>query len=94
MPESTELDMLKDMLDKGGIPCILKNEQLAQALPISPFKPELWVLNDVDLPQAQALCDDWFKPAADVVGAWDCQCGQRQGGQFDSCWKCGVPRPV
>lgn len=50
LSESAELELLKNVLEEGGIHCVLKNEELAQALPITPFNIELWVLNDDDLP--------------------------------------------
>ena len=93
LSESTELELLKNVLEEGGIPCVLKNEELAQVLPITPFNPELWVVNDDDLPRAQALCQDWFGPEPDASDAWDCsKCGQRHGSRFDCCWKCGTHR--
>jgi hypothetical protein len=95
LSESAELELLKNVLEEGGIHCVLKNEQLAQAIPITPFNLELWVLNDKDLLRAQELCHDWFAPAPDDLGTWDCsQCGQRLGSRFDSCWKCGTTREM
>ena len=93
LSESAELELLKNVLENDGIHCVLKNQELAQAMPISPFNPELWVLNDDDLPQAQKLCHDWFHPEPDDLDVWDCQkCGQRLGSRFDTCWECGTKR--
>jgi|SRR5665647_903747 len=93
LSESAELELLKNVLEEGGIHCVLKNVQLAQAMPITPFNPELWVLDDDDLPPAQALCRDWFNPESDDLDVWNCQqCGQRLGSRFDTCWKCGTKR--
>jgi hypothetical protein len=93
LAESAELELLKNVLEEGGIHCVLKNAQIAQALPIMPFNTELWVLNDNDLPQAQQLCHDWFQPEPDALDVWDCpQCGQSLGSRFDACWKCGAKR--
>jgi hypothetical protein len=93
LPESTELELLKNMLEQAGVRCELRNEQLSQALPATPFNLELWVADDEDFPRAQALCQVWLHPPPDATGTWACpQCGQRLRGQFDSCWKCGAKR--
>ena len=95
LSESAELELLKNILEEGGIHCVLRNEQLAQALPLSPFHAELWVVNDHDFPPAQELCHDWFAPAPDALDFWVCPaCGQRLGSRFDACWKCGGKRGI
>jgi hypothetical protein len=91
--ESAELELLKNMLEKSGIPCALRNEQLSRAFPVTPFNAELWVASDEDFPRAQELCQAWLQPPPGATGAWTCaQCGQQLRGQFDSCWKCGAQR--
>ena len=93
LPESAELELLKNLLEKAGIRCALRNEQLSQALPATPFNVELWVANEDDFPRAQELCQSWLHPPPGVTGTWVCaQCGQGLGRQFDSCWKCGAER--
>ena len=93
LPESAELDLLKNMLEEVGIRCAFRNEQLSQALPATPFNFELWVANDDDFPSAQELCQGWLHPPPGLTGTWVCaQCGQQLRSQFDSCWKCGVER--
>jgi hypothetical protein len=95
LPESAELELLKNMLEEAGIQCALRNEQLSQALPATPFNVELWVANDNDFPRAQELCQAWLHPPPGATGTWACaQCGQRLRSQFDSCWKCGAKRPA
>ncbi len=93
LPETAELELLKNMLKEAGIPCEFRNEQLSQALPATPFNIELWVSNDIDFPRAEALCQGWLHPPGGEKGSWECaQCGQRLRSQFDSCWKCGAAR--
>lgn len=93
LPESAELELLKNMLEEAGIPCALRNEQLSSALPATPFNVELWIVNDDDLPKAQELCQAWLHPPTGDAGNWVCaNCGQRLSEQFDSCWKCGAKR--
>ena len=95
LPETAELQLLKSQLEQSGIRCELRNEQLSQALPATPFNVELWVANDDDLPRAQELCQAWLHPPPGATGTWVCaQCGQRLGSQFDSCWKCGAARQM
>jgi hypothetical protein len=91
--DSTELGLLRNMLEQAGIPCGLRNEQLSQALPTAPFNVELWVESDNDFQRARDLCEYWFHPPLDARGSWACaRCGRRHGGQFDSCWSCGAER--
>jgi hypothetical protein len=93
LPESAELELLKNMLEEAGIKCALRNEQVSRVLPAMPFNVELWVANDDDFPRAQELCQAWLHPPPDAMGTWVCaQCGQRLRSQFDSCWKCGAKR--
>jgi len=95
LSESAELELLKNILEEGNIPCVLKNAQIAQALPLSPFTTELWVVNDHDFQPAQELCQDWFTPDPDASEHWVCSaCGQRLGTRFDTCWKCGAKREM
>ncbi len=93
LPESAELELLKSMLEEAGIRCALRNEQLSQTLPVTPFNVELWVANDDDFLRAQELCQAWLHPPPGATGTWACaQCGQRLRDPFDSCWKCGAKR--
>jgi len=76
LSENAELELLKNVLEEGGIHCVIKNEQLSQNMPLTPFHSELWVLDDDRLPQAQELCHDWFNPEPDALDVWECQqCG-------------------
>ena len=64
--DSTELGLLKNMLEQAGIRCGLRNEQLSQGLPTTPFNVELWVESDNDFQRARDLCECeyWFHPPA------------------------------
>ena len=95
LPQGPELEMLKSMLEDAGVQCLIKNEQLSQVFPATPFNVELWVANDEDFPRAQELCQAWLNPPRGAAGTWACaKCEQRLGDQFDSCWKCGAKRPA
>lgn len=87
---------LKDILEREGVPCVIRNEisaALAGEIPMSECIPELWIQNDRDLDQALRIKVDWRSPAEGVGGAWKCPtCGESLEGQFTSCWKCGVAK--
>ena len=91
-PNSTEVGFLKNILQKAGIHCLEKNEQMAQIIPSSPFQAELWVENEADYTEASALMAEWLHPAQAPGMSWVCsRCGETLGSQFTKCWKCGTP---
>lgn len=92
-PDSTEIGLLKSRLEEAGIPCLLRNEQISQAIPSAAFAAELWIGKDQDYPRAVDLCEAWRHPSAEVRPIWTCpHCGEKLGGQFSACWKCGTQR--
>lgn len=94
-PDSAELALLKNMLEKAGIPCVEINEQMAQTIPSPPFQAELWVQNEADYSEAAALVADWLNPAPAIDSSWICpRCAEKLGSQFSRCWKCGTGREV
>jgi hypothetical protein len=85
---------LKGVLERAGIACVIKNEQLIGGLGDIPFLecvPELWVLSDADAQRARALIEEHeSRPAA--ASPWRCpRCGEGNEGQFALCWNCGEP---
>jgi hypothetical protein len=93
LADSTQMGLLKDMLEGAGIRCLVRNEQLSQTLPVAPFNAELWVENDEDFQKAHDLYQAWIDSTPPPEGSWVCpQCGERLKLQFDSCWKCGHKR--
>ncbi|HTY89076.1 MAG TPA: DUF2007 domain-containing protein [Candidatus Acidoferrum sp.] len=91
--DSAEVGLLKNVLHKAGIPCVEKNEDVAQVFPSAPFQAELWVENEADYPAAVALLEAWQHPAAATGGEWTCaRCGEKLESQFIKCWKCGTRR--
>lgn len=91
---AAEIGLVRGLLERAGIACITKNEQLAGALGDIPFlecEPELWILHDADLPQATRILEAHRAPAH-TTGQWRCrQCGELIDGQFEACWQCGTP---
>ncbi len=95
MADRAEAGLLKELLEREGVNCLIRNEQLFAALGEIPFLeclPELWVVDDEVWPRAKSLLDNWFKQEEDRAD-WICQaCGELLEGQFGACWKCGKAR--
>jgi predicted RNA-binding Zn-ribbon protein involved in translation (DUF1610 family) len=96
MGESSEVYMLKNLLDNEEIPCLIRNEHLSIAAgELSPQEclPALWVLNDSDYPRACEVVEAWRSSPVETDSEWICpDCGETIEGQFSSCWKCGTQR--
>lgn len=95
LAEQAQAGLLKELLAKEGIACLIKNEQLFAALGEIPFlecAPQLWVVDEEVWPRAKLLLDGWLREESSV-DPWTCEsCGERLEGQFGSCWKCGETR--
>lgn len=93
---SAEVGLIKNLMEKDGIPCMIRNEYLAMAsgeLPFTECYPELWILDDDHYSKAKELLDIWLESRNRVSESWVCQqCGEQIEGQFMSCWKCGNTR--
>ena len=84
---------MKDILEKGGIRCFVRNEQMAQTIPGPPFAAELWVAEEADYASATGLISEWVHPTHTGGPEWVCVgCGEHLGSQFTKCWKCGTQR--
>ena len=95
LSDRAEAGLLKELLEREGVVCLIRNEQLFAALGEIPFLecfPELWVVDDEVWPRAKSLLDNWFKQEADPL-SWTClSCDEVLEGQFGACWKCGKAR--
>ncbi len=84
--------MYKDMLQREGVKCLLRNEELFAGLGEIPFVecyPELWVVDDDLYPRAMSLLKQ-LMGSESTSQSWVCSnCGEDVEGQFNSCWKCG-----
>ena len=88
---AAEVGLLKNILQKAGISCFEKNEQIATTIPTLPFQPELWV-EDERFDDAASLMAEWHNPTASGA-PWVCsRCGEKLEPQFTKCWKCGTRR--
>lgn len=90
--ERPQAGLLKELLEKEGIACLIRNEQLFAAMGEIPFTecyPELWVVDDEVYPRAKMLLEGWLK-SEKAPAPWVCPgCGEILEGQFGACWKCG-----
>jgi hypothetical protein len=87
---------LKNVLTTFGIDCVMKNIYLSSAageLPPIECWPELWVVDDEQHPEAEAILKRTLAPLESVKKPWRCNgCGEAVEGQFSECWKCGTSR--
>ena len=95
LADRAEAGLLKELLEREGVVCLIRNEQLFAALGEIPFLecfPELWVVDDEVWPRAKSLLANWFKQEVDPL-SWTCfSCGEVLEWQFGACWKCGKAR--
>ena len=88
-----DVELRKELLDQAGIPSLIKNQQttmLAGEVPFAEVFPELWVINDADLPRAQELLSRWEQSESAGTMAWTCAgCGEHHAKEYTACWKCG-----
>src|SRR5919109_3666141 len=92
-----EVGHLRSLLEQAGIHCVIKNELLSAALGDIPFLeclPELWVLRDEQVRDAEALiAESMVGTSAEPARgpAWRCRaCGASNEPQFAACWSCGA----
>jgi hypothetical protein len=89
---------LKNILESGGIRCVVKNLYLSSAvgeLPPIECWPELWVIDDAKHAEAREVLDRTLAPLRPVSKRWNCRsCGRDIEGQFSECWSCGSSRPL
>ena len=94
--ERAQAGMLKELLAKEGIECILKNDQLSAGMGEIPFTecyPELWLIDEEVYPRAKLFLDDWLKNELADAEPWLCTgCGEVLAAQFDACWSCDRER--
>jgi hypothetical protein len=93
--ERHQAGLLKELLEKEGVACLIRNEQLSSAMgeiPLVECFPELWVIDDEVYPRAKMIIEGWLRDE-DRTEAWVCPaCGEVLEGQFGACWKCGRQR--
>jgi hypothetical protein len=89
---------LKNILESGGIRCVVKNLYLSSAvgeLPPIECWPELWVIDETRYPEAQEVLNRTLAPVRSVSKRWTCRkCSREVEGHFSECWNCGSEHPL
>jgi len=83
------------MLEQTGIEFTVRNQYSSGALgelPATECWPEIWIINDEDYEASMEIVRMADGDVNDIAGTWLCVCGERNEGQFASCWKCGSDR--
>jgi hypothetical protein len=89
-----ETGFITSMLEEAGIAYTIRNQYLSGAigeLPPTECWPEIWVNHDEDYNRAMDMVNSATLEIKDN-GPWRCGCGEKNEGQFASCWKCGKDR--
>lgn len=93
--DRAQAGLLRELLEREGVSCLIRNEQLFAALGEIPFLecfPELWVVDNDVWPRARMLLDSWLT-SEEGLACWLCPtCGETLEGQFGACWQCGKER--
>ena len=88
---------LKNTLDLASIDCFIKNDliyALAGEVPVNEVLPELWVTDDSQLNEVEALIKSALVSDTNNQLPWTCQdCGEQHEASFTACWKCGAEKP-
>ena len=83
----------RTVLEGAGIACLIKNEHLRGAMgeiPPSECWPELWILDDDDAEEAQALIDGLVHQASEIE-PWTCpRCKEIVEPPLTECWNCST----
>ena len=88
--------MVRALLENNGIPAIVQGEDLWAArgdLPLGPRGAPSVCVDENDAAAARALIEEREQKQPPAGPTWTCAgCGQRVGGRFTHCWKCGRER--
>jgi hypothetical protein len=91
------LSHLKNALIACGIHCEIRGEHLLSGvgqLPPIECWPELWVLDDAQVEEAENLLRKLLYITGPTSRPWICAgCKEEIQGQFTDCWNCGAARP-
>lgn len=94
--ELSKVGQVQSVLEAAGIRTHLKNQYTSSVLGEIPFvavRPELWILEDGDLPAARRLIEETLATPECEAPEWTCrECGAAVDGVFARCWKCGQSR--
>lgn len=96
--ELSRVGQFQSVLEAAGIRTLLKNQYVSSVLGEIPFVealPELWVLEDGDFEQAQALIQGILMTHVEGQPDWICaECAAEVGAVFTHCWRCNTEKPA
>lgn len=92
----TTVGRYQSVLEAEGIRTWLKNQFTSSVLGEIPFVeaiPQLWILEERDLPRANELLRQLGRAADSSGSNWTCRhCRSEVDAVFDRCWNCEQPR--
>jgi hypothetical protein len=95
-PTLAEVSNVKNVLERDGIRCILRNEYVSApgaGLDIRESYPEVRILDDADEDRARALVAEIDRAPVPVGPPWRCpRCGEDVDAIFTRCWSCEAER--
>ena len=83
-----------DVLQQAGFSATVQRYFLgsvAGELPPDQCQPEIWLAQDHEKPQAEALLNRLQNLPQ---RRWLCPCGETVEGGFEQCWSCGADMPA
>ena len=96
--DPADAHMIKALLENNGIKAIVQGESLWAArgdLPCGPRGAPSVSVAEADALKARELIEEQQNHDQPAGTMWTCGgCGQRIGGKFTHCWKCGRERPA
>ena len=94
--EFSRVGQMQSLLESNGIRTFLRNEfgsSVVGELPFVEVIPQLFVLEERDLPRARELLE-LDLPVESPGEDWTCPgCGTLVEGNFSQCWQCGAAQP-
>jgi hypothetical protein len=95
-PDLIEANLLRGLLEHGGVPVMLTGENLVGAYAGVPKLCEVRIMvPDRFRGAAEAILRDYENRAATEasLGGWRCEiCGESNDENFEICWQCESPR--
>ena len=87
-----EAHLVAGLLRRAGIAARVLRENAQGGLGDIPFGeayPEVWIEHPVDFERANAVIDEFERPATPVAPVFCPVCAEENPGNFELCWKCG-----
>ena len=92
--EPGAVERIQSALEEAGVGCVVRNELtygLAPEVPVTDATPEVWIVEEAQLPEAQKILAALEQAPAIAGPGWSCtKCGERLEAQFSSWWRCGA----